>query len=79
MRKSRLGWYKQARSIELFVAGATGRTAARLVGVNKTTADYFFRNNIRGSVLKEQHTNNIRGSDTVLKINQNQLEKAVYV
>ena len=49
MRKSRLGWYKQARLIELFVAGATGRTAARLVGVNKTTADYFFRNNIRGS------------------------------
>ncbi len=43
MRKSRLSWYKQNRLIELFVAGATARTAASLVGVNKTTACYYFQ------------------------------------
>ncbi|HFC6931575.1 TPA: IS1595 family transposase, partial [Neisseria meningitidis] len=32
MRKSRLGQYKQNKLIELFVAGATARTAAELVG-----------------------------------------------
>jgi len=42
MRKSRLSWYKQIRLIELFVAGSTARTAASLVGVNKTTASYYF-------------------------------------
>ena len=42
MRKSRLSWYKQSRLIELFVAGTTARTAAQLVGVNKTTASYYF-------------------------------------
>ncbi len=36
MRKSRLSKYKQSRLIELFVAGTTARTAASLVGVNKT-------------------------------------------
>ncbi len=43
MRKSRLSKYKQSRLIELFVAGATARTAASLVGVNKTTASYYFQ------------------------------------
>lgn len=43
MRKSRLSWYKQARLIELFVAGTTARTAAQLVSVNKTTASYYFQ------------------------------------
>ena len=43
MRKSRLSWYKQSRLIELFVAGATARTAASLVGVNKTTSCYYFQ------------------------------------
>ncbi len=38
MRKSRLSWHKQSRLIELFVAGST----AQLVGVNKTTAAYYF-------------------------------------
>jgi len=33
---------KQKRLIELFVAGSTARTAASLVGVNKTTASYYF-------------------------------------
>ena len=42
MRKSRLSWYKQTRLIELFVAGSTARTAASLVGFNKTTASYCF-------------------------------------
>ena len=42
MRKSRLSNYKQKRLIELFVAGTTARTAASLVGVNKTTASYYF-------------------------------------
>ena len=42
MRKSRLSKYKQNRLIELFVAGATARTAASLVGINKTTASYYF-------------------------------------
>ena len=42
MRKSKLSWYKQNRLIELFVAGSTARTAASLVGVNKTTASYYF-------------------------------------
>jgi len=42
MRKSRLSVYKQDRLIEHFVSGSTARTAAALVGVNKTTAAYFF-------------------------------------
>ena len=42
MRKSRLSWHKQSRLIELFVAGSTARTSAQLVGVNKTTAAYYF-------------------------------------
>ncbi len=42
MRKSRLSKYKQNRLIELFVAGTTARTAASLVGVNKSTASYYF-------------------------------------
>jgi len=42
MRKSRLSKYKQNRLIELFVAGATARTAASLVGVNKSTSSYYF-------------------------------------
>ncbi len=42
MRKSRLSWHKQSRLIELFIAGSTARTSAQLVGVNKTTASYYF-------------------------------------
>ncbi len=41
-RKSRLSWYKQERLIEHFVAGTTARTAARLVGVHRNTAAYYF-------------------------------------
>lgn len=42
MRKNRLSKYKQSRLIELFVAGAIARAASPLVGVNKTTASYYF-------------------------------------
>ena len=42
IRKSRLSWSKQKKLIELFVAGSTARTAAQLVGVNKSTANYYF-------------------------------------
>lgn len=42
MRQSRLSWYKQNKLIELFVAGVTARTATQLVGVNKSTAAYYF-------------------------------------
>ena len=41
MRKSRISVYKQDRLIKHFVSGSTARTAAALVGVNKTTAAYF--------------------------------------
>ena len=42
MRKSRLGRSQQEHLVEHFVAGSTARTAAVLVGVNKTTAAYYF-------------------------------------
>ena len=42
MRKSRLSQYKQYKLIELFIAGITARTAANLVGVNKSTPAYYF-------------------------------------
>ncbi len=41
-RKSRLSWYKQERLIEHLVAGTTARTAARLAGVHRNTAAYYF-------------------------------------
>jgi transposase len=42
MRKSRLPWSIQRRLIEHFVSGSTARTAASLVGVNKSTAAFYF-------------------------------------
>ena len=42
MRKSQLSKAKQDRLIEHFVAGATARYAAGLVGVNPKTAMYYF-------------------------------------
>ena len=42
MRKSRLSVYKQDRLVEHFVSGSTARTASVLVGVNKSTAAYFY-------------------------------------
>lgn len=45
MRKSRLNQHKQFKLIELFIAGVTARTAAKLVNVNKNTAAYYSRLN----------------------------------
>ncbi len=42
MRKGRLVWRKQKLLIELFVAGSAARTDVSLVGVNKTTASWYF-------------------------------------
>ena len=42
MRKSRLSWSIQRRLIEHFASGSTTRTAASLVGVNKSTAAFYF-------------------------------------
>ena len=42
MRKSRLSWSIQRRLIEHFVSGSTARTAASLIGVNKSTAAFYF-------------------------------------
>ena len=42
MRKSRLSQYKQRRLVEHFVAGTTARCAARLCGVNRKSAAYYF-------------------------------------
>ena len=41
-RKSRIELVKQERLLEHFVSGSTARCAARLVGVNKSTAAYYF-------------------------------------
>ena len=43
MRKSRISKAKQEKLVEYFVAGATGRCAAELVGVNFKTACYFYQ------------------------------------
>ncbi|CEE94215.1 conserved hypothetical protein [Xenorhabdus nematophila str. Anatoliense] len=42
MRKSRLSQYKAGWLLELFIAGATVRTAAELVGVHRESAAYYF-------------------------------------
>jgi len=42
MRKSRVSGYKQERLLEMFISGATARTAADLVGVHRNTAAYYF-------------------------------------
>ncbi|MCW9033779.1 MAG: IS1595 family transposase [Rhodospirillales bacterium] len=42
MRKSRLSIYKQGRLVEHFISGSTARTAASIVGVNKTTGAYYY-------------------------------------
>ena len=42
-RKSRLSIYKQRELIKMFVAGATARASAEIVGVNKHTAATFYK------------------------------------
>ncbi len=41
-RKSRLSWTKQFHLMEHFVAGASARTVAELIGVNPKTAAFYF-------------------------------------
>ncbi len=41
-RKSRLSPLKQGELIKLFVAGATARASAEIVGVHRNTAATFF-------------------------------------
>ena len=43
MRKSRLSKSIQSRLVEHFVAGATARCAASLIGVHRNTAAYYFQ------------------------------------
>ena len=61
MRKSRLSWSKQVRLIEHFVSGSTARCTASLVGVNKSTAAYYFHR-LRELILYSQK----READAVL-------------
>ena len=64
MRKGRLSNYKQDRLIEYFVSGSTARTAATLVGVNKSTAAYYFHR-LREIIAYEleQESNEIFGGE----------------
>jgi len=52
MRKSRVSGYKQERLLELFIAGATARTAADLVGVHRNTSAYYFHR-LRTIIMEE--------------------------
>ncbi len=52
MRKSRLSKVKQRRLIEHFVARATARCGARLIGINVKTACYYYH---RLRVIISQH------------------------
>ena len=61
MRKSRLSWYKQKHLIELFIAGATARTAAQLTNVNKTTASYYFKRLRELIYLNSEHLELLAG------------------
>ena len=64
MRKGRLSNYKQDRLIEYFVSGSTARTAATLVGVNKSTAAYYFHR-LREIIAYEleQESNEVFGGE----------------
>jgi len=55
MRKSRVSRYKQERLLEMFIAGATARTAADLVGVHRNTAAYYFHR--IGLIIMEEVNN----------------------
>ena len=52
MRESRLDRAEQKRLEEFFVASSTARIAAAMVGVNETTASYYF-NCLRGLVFQK--------------------------
>ena len=61
MRKSRLNWSVQRRLIEYFVVGATARTAASMVGVNKTTAAFYFHRLREIVALRSEDTSPVFG------------------
>ena len=42
MKKSRLSWSKQEQLIRHFVTGSTARCAAAVIGINKSSAAYYF-------------------------------------
>lgn len=52
MKKSRISQSKQDRLIEHFIAGTTARTAARLVGVHRNSAAFYFHR-LREIIAKE--------------------------
>jgi transposase len=43
MKGSRISKYKQVKLIELFVGGSTARASAEIVGINKSSAAYYFK------------------------------------
>ncbi|MBY0109553.1 MAG: IS1595 family transposase [Candidatus Babeliaceae bacterium] len=53
MRYSKLSKKQRRKLMELFVAGATARTAAAIVGVNKNTAQLFFHR-VREVIAEKQ-------------------------
>jgi len=67
MRKSRLSEYKQNKLIEFFVAGSTARTASVLVGVNKTTASYYFH---RLRLLIHNHSEHLEMLDGEIEVDE---------
>ena len=69
MRKGRLSVYKQDRLIEHFVSGSTARTAAALVGVNKTTAAYFFHR-LREIIVFEIEQESHEGLDGEIEVDE---------
>ncbi|MFG0740051.1 IS1595 family transposase [Providencia sp. TYF_10] len=67
MRKSRLSQYKQARLLELFIAGSTARIAAELVGVHRNTAAYYFH---RLRVLIAEHVDKHTWFDSEIELDE---------
>jgi transposase len=53
LKKSKLSKRKRLKLIEHFVAGSTARTTAKIVGVNKNTAQLFFHK-LRELIAKKQ-------------------------
>ena len=53
--------------IELFIAGSTARTAAHLVGVNKSTASYYF---LRFRVLIHSHSEALEMFDGEVEVDE---------
>ena len=67
VRKSRLSHSKQEELIKLFVAGATARASAQLVGVQANTAIKFFMN-LRELIASKQPSPNFSLTDRVYTV-----------